>query len=113
MVLLRLCRLNGLTGIPPFAFGLLTFVREWWRPGMTIALGRPGMEMGGGEVEDTDAVRRSLRAVRVGPTAPRMSPTPPIDPTSDRSDGPLEGARERERLRDVPIGEGVCRACAV
>lgn len=63
---------------------------------MTIADGRLGI--GGGDVELIDGVRRSLRAVRVGP-----GPDVTTDP------GPLEGAREREREREVPIGEGVCR----
>jgi hypothetical protein len=59
---------------------------KWrWEPGIMIAEGRPG-----GEWDETELWRRARVVVRVGPT---------------------DGARERERERDVPIGEGVCRVC--
>src|ERR1700727_2446307 len=57
---------------------------KWrWEPGIMIAEGRPG-----GEWDETELWRRARVVVRVGPT---------------------DGARERKRERDVPIGEGVCR----
>jgi len=56
---------------------------------MIMAEGRPGR--GGGEVDETELWRRArLVVVRVGPT---------------------DGARDRERERDVPIGDGVCLLC--
>jgi hypothetical protein len=83
VLLERLCNDSGDTGTPfPVPF-------IWrWDPGITIACGRPG---GGGDVDETELFRRARLVVRVGP---------------------MEGARERERERDVPIGEGVCRLCA-
>jgi hypothetical protein len=84
LVLLEiLCIDSGDTGTPfPLPF------RWRWEPGIMIAEGRP--VKGGGEVDDNELWRRVRVVVRVGPT---------------------DGARERERERDVPIGEGDCRFC--
>ena len=53
-----------------------------------MAEGRPGR--GGGDVDETELWRRARVVLRVGPR---------------------DGAREREREREVPIGEGVCLFC--
>ena len=80
VLLERLCSESGETGTP---FPLAPLM---WRcePGIIIAEGRPGS--GGGDVEEIELPRRT-RLLRVGPT---------------------DGARDRERDREVPMGEGVC-----
>jgi hypothetical protein len=83
VLLERLCIESGDTGTP---FPALFMWR--WDPGITMAWGRP---WGGGEVDETELFRRARVAVRVGP---------------------IDGARERERDLEVPMGEGECRLCA-